>query len=318
MKFKVTVKYIIYIFLILVISFILPRIIPGSPLSYSQYDTYILNQSLPEDTFNTFKEYYAPDKPLYEQFVIFLKHLSNFDLGYSFYYRISVVELIMGRLPWTLLLSFSSLIISSFIAISWGIKTALSGNNSKLKIMLMIGIQSMPTFLVAVLIQGIFAYRLKLFPAWGAYTPGIKFFTNEFYTDLLLHIILPLSSLVLCEIPGIYFLTYNSTQKIKKENYVTMAYYLNIDEKQIHNKFIFKNIVPEILGKLNIQFIYAITGSLFVEAIFSYPGIGQLLKVAASSRDYPLIQGILILTCLYGLAVNLLFEIILKNNTEKY
>ncbi len=97
-----------------------------------------------------------------------------------------------------------------------------------------------------------------------------------------------------------------------------MAYYLNIDETQVHNKFIFKNIVPEILGKLNVQFIYAITGSLFAEAVFSYPGLGQLLKTAASGRDYPLIQGILILVCLYGLAVNLLFELILKNNTEKY
>ncbi len=318
MKLRITAKYAIYIIFILLLSFILPRIIPGSPLSYAQYDTYILNQSLPEDTFNAFKDYYAPHEPLHKQFVIFICHLLNFDLGYSFYYRISVIELIAGRLPWTLLLSFSSLIISSFIAISLGIKASLSGKHSKLKILIMTGVQSMPAFLVAVLIQGILAYKIKLLPAWGAYTPGIEFFTGEFYTDVMKHSILPLTTLILCEIPGIYFLTYNSTQKIKKENYVTMAYYLNIDERQITNKFIFKNIVPEILGKLNIQFIYAITGSLFAEAVFSYPGLGQLLKTAASSRDYPLIQGILTLVCLYGLAVNLLFELILKNNTEKY
>ncbi|HBV67717.1 MAG TPA: hypothetical protein DEF04_05710 [Clostridiales bacterium] len=254
---------------ILLLSFILPRIIPGSPLSYAQYDTYILNQSLPEDTFNAFKDYYAPHEPLHKQFVIFIGHLLNFDLGYSFYYRISVIELIAGRLPWTLLLSFSSLIISSFIAISLGIKASLSGKHSKLRILIMTGIQSMPAFLVAVLIQGILSYKLKLLPAWGAYTPGIEFFIREFYTDVLKHSILPLTTLILCEIPGIYFLTYNSTQKIKKENYVTMAYYLNIDEAQVQNKFIFKNIVPEILGKLNVQFLYAITGSLFAEAVFS-------------------------------------------------
>ncbi|HBB27846.1 MAG TPA: hypothetical protein DC000_01095 [Clostridiales bacterium] len=86
----------------------------------------------------------------------------------------------------------------------------------------------------------------------------------------------------------------------------------------MNKKYILKNIIPEILGKLNIQVIYAITGSLFVESIFSYPGLGQLLKNAASSRDYPLIQGLLLLTCFYGLIVSLVFEIILKKNALKY
>ncbi len=318
MKLKVLAKYFIYIFLILLISFILPRIIPGSPLSYNHNDTYILNQSLPEDTFNAFKEYYAPNEPFFNQFLKYLYNLSKFDFGYSFFYRLPVSSLILGRLPWTLLLSFSAIVISSFIGISWGIKTSLLNKSSNFKIGIMIGIQSMPTFLVAVLIQGVFAYKLKLLPAWGAYKPGIVFFTHSFYIDVLLHLILPLLTLIICEVPGIYILTYNSSQKIKKENYVIMAHYLNIKEKQIKQKFIFKNIIPEILGKLNIQLIYAITGSLFVEAIFSYPGIGQLLKSAASSRDYPLIQGILILTCFYGLIVNFIFEIVLRNNTEKY
>lgn len=318
MKVKILAKYCAYIFLILFISFLLPRIIPGSPLSYAEYDTYILNQSLPEDTFNAFKEYYAPDKPILEQFALFLKHLMNLDLGYSFYYRMPVMNLIKGRLPWTLLLSLSSLLISSIVSIKMGISASLAGKSSKLKMLFMIGVQAMPTFLVAVLIQGIVGYRLKLFPAWGAYTPGIEIYSFEFYKDVLWHIILPLSTLIICEIPGIYILAYNSTQKIKKENYVTFAKYLNIDEKQIQSKFIFKNIIPELLGKINVQFIYAITGSIFIEAIFSYPGIGLLLKSATSSRDYPLMQGILIITCFYGLAINLIFEIILKTNTEKY
>lgn len=318
MKLRVLVKYFIYIFLILLISFVLPRIIPGSPLSYNHNDTYILNRSLPEDTFNAFEEYYAPNEPFFNQFYKYLYNLSRFDFGYSFFYKLPVSNLILGRLPWTLLLSFTSIVVSSFVGISWAIKTSLLNKSSNLKIGMMIAIQSMPTFLVAVLIQGFFAYKLKLLPAWGAYTPGIVFFSHTFYLDVLLHLILPLLTLILCEIPGIYILTYNSSQKIKKENYVIMAHYLNIDDKQINQQFIFKNIIPEILGKLNIQLIYAITGSLFVEAIFSYPGIGQLLKSAASSRDYPLIQGILILTCFYGLIVNFIFEVVLKNNTEKY
>lgn len=318
MKCKIIYKYAIYIFLILIISFILPRIIPGSPLSYSQYDTYILNQSLPEETFNIFKEYYAPQKNIFKQFILYLNNLIHFDLGYSFYYRMPVTGLITGRLPWTLLLSFSSLLISSIIAINLGIKTSLNKKYSKFKMIIMIAVQSMPSFLIAVIIQGILGYRLKILPAWGAYTPGIEFFSINFYIDVIKHIILPLIALIVCEIPGIYIITYNSTQKIKKENYITFATYLNINKDDIKYKFVFKNIVPELLGKINIQFVYAITGSIFVEAIFSYPGIGILLKNATSSRDYPLMQGILLLVCLYGLIVNLIFEIILEKDTRKY
>lgn len=317
MRTKRILKYIFYIIFILLISFLLPRIIPGSPLSYDQNDTYILNQSLPEDTFNTFEEYYAPDEPLYIQLYIYLKNLAKLDLGYSFYYRLPVSNLIIKRLPWTILLGSVSLIISVMIAVKYGIKSSLK-RNAKLKIIFMIAIQSMPTFLLAVLIQGLFAYKLNVFPAWGAYTPGIKFYTYDFLIDVIKHIVLPMLTLVLCEIPGIYLLTYNSTQKIKQEDYISMAYYLNIDEKNIYKHYILKNIIPEILGKLNIQVIYAITGSLFVEAIFSYPGLGQLLKNATTARDYPLIQGLLLLTCFYGLAVNLIFEIILNKNTIKY
>lgn len=318
MKKSVVLKYVLYSILILVISFTLPRMIPGSPLAYYQNDTYILNQDLPEATFNAYTEYYAPDEPILKQFYIYINHLLHLDLGYSFYYRLPVVDLIFARLPWTIALGFSSLIISTYIAISLGIKTALKGHLRKLKMGLFIGIQAMPIFLVAVIVQGVLGYKLKLFPAWGAYSPGIEFFTMEFYIDVLRHIALPMLTLVLCEIPGIYILTYNSTQKIKNENYVIMARYLNLSESDIKKHYIFKNIIPEILGKLNIQMIYAITGALFVEAIFSYPGLGQLLKNATSSRDYPLIQGLLLVICFYGLVVNAIFEIVVKRNSEKY
>ena len=97
-----------------------------------------------------------------------------------------------------------------------------------------------------------------------------------------------------------------------------MANYLNIAKEDINRKFIFYNMIPEILGKLNIQFIYAITGSIFVESIFSYPGMGHLLKIATSSRDYPLMQGILLLIAFYGLFVTLIFEFLLKRFTTRY
>lgn len=318
MSLKNCFKYATIMLTIIVISFVLPRIIPGSPLSYAQYDTYILNQALPEETFNAFEQYYAPQKPVIEQFGIYITNLLSLDLGYSFYYRMPVAELISGRLPWTLLLSFVSIFISTAIGIWAGMRAGLKGKSARKTIGMMIGLQALPAFVAAALIQGIFAYRLGIFPSGGAYSPGLEAFTPEFFLDVIRHMVLPLISIVLCEIPGMFIMTYNSTKKIKTESYSKMAVYLNIDEADIKKEFILRNIVPEILGKLNVQIIYAITGSLFAEAIFSYPGIGQLLMQATSSRDYPLIQGLLMIICVYGLTVNIIFDVILKKQAQRH
>lgn len=311
-------KYFLYIVLILALSFFLPRIIPGSPLSLSETDTYILNLSLPEDTFNAFKDYYSPDKPLISQFLIYIKQILTLDLGYSFYFKMPVLALILGRIPWTLFLSMVSLVLSFSIAVPLAINEALNKKSSKIKLISIISLQAIPMFLLGLIIQLIFSYRLRWFPSGGAYTVGIEFFTKDFYMDVLKHSFLPLVALVMGEIPSLYIMAYNSARKINKENYTLMANYLNIEPKDIKKKYIFYNMIPEMLGKLNIQFIYAITGSIFVESIYSYPGMGQLLKIAASGRDYPLMQGILLLIAFYGLFVTIVFESLLKRFKMRY
>lgn len=315
---KIIGKYLTYIMTILILTFLLPRIIPGSPLELSETDTYILNQSLPEETFNAFRDYYEPEKSLGSQFITYIKHMTKLDFGYSFYYKMPVGDLVLGRIPWTLIMSMGSILISSFIAIPLAVSRGLKNKKDKVVLPSMIVIQALPVFLISILIQLVFAYRLNLFPSSGAYTPGMEFGDNGFIMDVIKHSFLPMITLVLGEVPSIYILAYNSVMKVKKENYIMMAQYLNIKPKDIKKKYLIPNIFPEILGKLNIQVIYAITGSLFVESVFSYPGMGQLLKVAAANRDYPLLQGILLMVAIYGVVINYIFEIILKKSVARY
>lgn len=314
------VKYISCLLVIILLSFVLPRIIPGSPLSTSEGDAYILNTKLPEETFNMYKEYYSPEKPMAVQFVMYVKHLASFDLGYSFYYKMPVVKLIGGRILWTILLSVISIIISAYIGITLGLKVAIKGGG-KFKNLLLLGftsLQAIPAFIAAILIQLIFSYKLHLFPSSGAYTAGAELFTFEFYKDVLKHTILPLSTLVIMEIPSVFLLTYNVSSKVKAANHVKMACFLNINKRTIEKKFILRNSLPEILSKLNIQFLYAISGTLFVEAVFSYPGMGTLLKVSASSCDYPLLQGMLLVIGFYGVLVNSVFEIVMRRYNPRF
>ncbi len=127
---------------------------------------------------------------------------------------------------------------------------------------------------------------------------------------------LPLIILMIAEIPSNAVFAYHSTQKVKKAPYVAFAYYLNISRRNIRLHYIIKNILPDLWGRLNIQTVMCIMGSMFVEAVFSYPGLGSLLKNAASYRDYTMMQGILLVTCLYGIAVNLIYELVLGRFTR--
>ncbi|MFA5523225.1 MAG: ABC transporter permease [Tissierellales bacterium] len=313
---KSLIKYFVYISLIIALSFALPRLIPGSPLFAMVEDVSSVG-NMTKDALKAFEKYYSPELPLLEQFAKYLNNIFKLDFGYSFYYKMSVLQLIKGRVGWTLLLSFLSIGISSLIGIFLGIRSGLKGRESKLLVSSFISIHATPTFLIAAIFQIIIAYKLRLLPATGAYTTGASFGQPGYILDVINHMILPLLVLVISQIPPIYLFAKNSTANVKKEQFVKMATYLKINKKDMYLKYIFKNIIPELLGRLNIQFVLAITGSIFVEAVFSYPGLGQLLRSAISYRDYPLLQAILLVCCTYGIVVNFIFELIALKNVKR-
>lgn len=316
---KIIIKSLVYLLIILAFSFVLPRLIPGSPLFISDSDVYALNASLPEEAFNSFNEYYNPERPVFEQFLIYAKNLITMDLGRSFYYKLPVIDLITSRIFWTFLLSFVSIGISSGMGIPLGLHYAVKeGGRGTFLLRIFTGLQAVPVFVLAIVLQMILCFNLNLFPSSGAYTPGIKAGALGFAADVINHSVVPLLILVLVELPPIFILTYNACSRTKYEPYVEMAQYFNVSEGLINYNYILKNSLPEILSKMNIQFLYAISGILFVEAVFSYPGLGSLLRAAAFSRDYPLLQGILLFTGGYGIMVNILFETIIKKVNPRF
>lgn len=307
-------RYFVYLLAIIFISFVLPRLIPGNPLSFMAGD---YAKDVPSSVLQQFGAYYAPDLPFTQQFILYLRNLGKLDLGYSFYYKAPVAERIFGALKWTLLLSLPGLLISTGLAIWIGVRMGLAANDRGATLLLpLLATQAVPTFLMAALAQVLFGYKLRLFPASGACTPGITASSPGYALDVLKHLLLPLIVLVISEVPSTAILSYNSTLRVRKEQYVSFAKYLGISEDDVRQQFIIKNILPEILGKLSMQTILCVTGSLFVEAVFSYPGLGTLLKQATSYRDYPLMQGILLVSCLYGVCISAIFESILNTHAN--
>lgn len=313
---KTVTKYLLYLLVVICISFILPRLIPGNPLFFLAGDQ---GQDVPSSALKQFAAYYAPDLPLIKQFFLYLKNLAQFDLGYSFYYKTPVIGRIIAAFKWTMLLSIPALFISTALAVGLGVKMGLAEKSRGVSFLPpLLAVQAVPTFLIAALAQIIFGYKLRIFPPSGAYTPGMTVHSLGYWQDVLAHLWLPLLVLIIAEIPSTAIFAYNSTLRIKKEQYVSFANYIGISKNDIRRQFIIRNILPEILGKLSIQVIMCVAGSLFVEAVFSYPGLGTLLKQATSYRDYPLMQGILLVSCLYGIVVNFVFETILQRYTRTH
>ena len=310
---KKLAKYFIFFMIIVTISFFLPRLIPGSPLYALTGEGSGYSGEVPEAVMESFEAYYSPEKPIHQQFFQYLSNLAKFDLGTCFTYKTPVLDRIITATKWTLQLSVPSMITGTFLAIILGVWMGMMAKDrGKLLVPPVLAVQAVPTFILAALTQLVFAYQLGWFPATGAVTPGLSPGDVGYTADLLKHMILPFIVLTVSEIPTMTIFVYNSTVKVKKEPYVSFANYLGISKFKIYTQFIVKNILPDIIGRINIQFVLCIMGSLLVESVFSYPGIGALLRHATNYRDYPLMQGILLTSCIYGIVINLFFELFIN------
>lgn len=311
---KMVRTYGLYLVLILCISFFLPRFLPGSPLSVLDEATASQNMEAFPDTF---REYYAPEKPEAVQFLLYLKHLLCGDLGYSLTGKRKVADMIGESLGYSLLLAGLAMTVSTWIGVWYGMRAGLKEGSSPVRLFPLILLQAVPVFLLAESLRLLFSYRLSWFPPRGAYSVGMHPSSEGFLLDVLYHMVLPLTVMILSEIPGIAVFTYNSTVRIKKQQFVRMAVYLNLTQNIIEKKYIFRNILPEILGKLSIQSISCVAGTMFVEAVFAYPGIGMLLRTATANRDYPLMQGVLLTVCTLALVINAIFEFLIQQISRR-
>ena len=311
-NFLMTVlKYLAYLFLVIVISFILPRLIPGSPLNVLAGEGSGYTDAVPAALLESFEQYYSPNEPMHIQFFRYLNNLAHFDLGISLSHRTPVADRLAASIRWTLQLTIPNIVISTVLGLLLGVSMGLmKKKRGALLVPPLLTLQSFPTFLMAALAQIVLAYRLRWFPAIGSVTPGVLPGDAGYFKDMMEHMILPLAILIISEIPAIAIFSYNSTLRVKNMPYVAFAKYMNIEPRKIRWQYVVRNIMPDFLGRLNIQVVTCIVGSLFVETIFSYPGVGSLLRHSINYRDYTLMQGVLLICSLYGVIINFVFDLI--------
>ncbi len=251
----------------------------------------------PEDVERTRVEW-GLDRPWPEQYVSFVRNLVTGDFGTSFQYRLSVRDLYIERLPYSLQLASAGLMISLLIGIPLGIVTAVKVDtiwDTVCKIIAMLGL-SVPGFFVGLLMIIVFAVTLRWLPASGSGTP--------------LHLVMPSLALGWYFAASMLRLTRSSMLEVLDSEYVKLARLKGVPEKIVIAKHAFKNALIPVMTLAGINFVIMINVAVIIETIFAWPGIGRLLFEGIQNRDFPVVQGVVILVGVMIVTVNLIVDLL--------
>ena len=302
------VTYAIAFFLILTLNFLLPRMMPGDPLM-AIYGEEALVQMTPELK-ASLVERFALDQPLWQQFGAYLKELFQGDLGYSYYYNAPVSQVILGRLPWTMLLVGLSLILSTLLGVVLGIESGWRRGSKSDRAMLtgLMALNGFPDFFLGIILLMVFGVTLGIFPLSGALTPYSGLSGLPLALDVLKHLFLPLTALTLAHLAGGYLLTRNTMITVLKEPYMLTARAKGLSQDVLKYRHAARNSMLPVITLTGIWLGRVVTGVLFIEVVFAYPGLGYLTYEALLNRDYPTLQGVLLVVAVFVLMVNFLVD----------
>ncbi|MEA1965819.1 MAG: ABC transporter permease [Euryarchaeota archaeon] len=305
------VSYLLTIFILLFLNFLLPRLLPGDAIiaMYSGHE-----MAMTEEMYAELVRMHGLDLPLHEQFLAYITQLAHGDLGYSYICHASTASLIMGALPWTLLLVGASFILSAIAGIVLGVESSWrrGGRFDRSLLTFMLLLEGIPSLAIGITALMVFCLHFGWFPSAGAMTPYSSVEGIGHIRDVLWHLMLPLATLTLSMIPGDYLLIRNSMMLTIREPYVLTARAKGIKNRRIKYLHAARNAILPFSTRIGIRIAYLITGALFIETIFAYPGLGLLTYSAISNRDLPLMQGILTVSVLLVLLINIVVDMMYK------
>ena len=286
---KRILHYLIILAIVIVVNFFIPRLLPGSPVRTLMGED--IGSMTAEDKMGILEAYHLTD-PLYKQFGYYIRDLFTGNWGVSYSRRLPIAELLPPAAGWTLLLSGAAMLFSVVLGSLLGALSALRRKKKK-DLGLVLGatfLSSIPPFWIAILLLGVFAGELGWFPAYGAYSLWSGYTGFAKVLDVLRHMALPVLALVVTSLMPYFSTARFSALRTISQDYVKMARFRGIPEKKINTGYIMRNAMVPVFTMLMMDVGYLLSGSVLIETVFSYPGLGTLMRDAVSARDYPLIQ----------------------------
>ncbi len=307
-------EYLFTVWVILTLNFFLPRTMPGDPflfISADQEGDEIAQFS--EEQRNYYLEYYGLDQSLSTQYFSYISDLLRGYLGYSLYYNEQVTVILLKRLPWTLLLVITAIVLSTVIGtVSGGISALYRESRSdRLIFFFLILISEIPAFLLGLVLLFFLAAGLGLFPLSGAVTHFAQY--NGFMdkaADIIHHAALPIIALTITRVSGIFLLARGSIITVLTKDYIRTAKAKGLSGRRIFIKHVLGNAMLPVVTRVFLSLGSLVGGAILVENVFSYPGLGKLMRDAVMVHDYPLIQGIFLLVTVSVLSANYFADLV--------
>jgi len=288
------------------ISFFVMHLAPGDPTQL------FTDPNVKPEELARIRANWGLDKPIIMQYLFWLKNAVRGDFGIAYMINRPVTEVIFGRLPATLLLMISSMLLTLLITIPLGVLSAIKKNtwfDNFITVFSFIGM-SIPSFWLALMLMLMFSVNLGWFPAVGMYNPLLKNpdFVQRFF-DVAWHMVLPLLTMTLVSLAGLTRYQRAAMLEILNQDFIRTARAKGLSERVVLFKHALRNALIPIITILGLSLPDLFGGAFIIETIFAWPGMGRLGVMAIFSRNYPLIMGIVVLSAVLIVLGNLLADI---------
>lgn len=284
------------IFITISIIFFGLRILPGDPA------VAMLGDNATPEAIAALRDQMGLNAPLWQQYLVFLGNVVRADFGESFISGEAVTAQLFSVFPDTLNLTLFGIIFGCLIGIPLGIYSALkrdSKTDNVLRFISIIGL-SVPPFLLGIYMILAFSLKLAIFPSMG---------TGEGFWGQLFHLVLPALTIGLILSASVMRYTRSSMLDEINQDYIRTAWAKGIPEKIVIYKHVLRNTLIPVVTVIGLQMTGLLSGAVITESIFSRPGLGSLAVGAISTRDFPVLQGCLILFAFAVMFVNLIVDI---------
>lgn len=284
--------------------FLLLQATPGGPI------VALAGEFADRDTVATIERQLGIDRPVHEQYVRFLALLAQGDLGRSYFYKAPVLEVVLSRLPATLVLVLPSLVLAALIGIPLGMRSARDGHLSMGVVLLSLLAFAVPVFWLGHLLRLVFSVGAGWFPVQGMADARNDPVGLALWLEVAHHAVLPVVTLTLHQLAFTVMLTRSAISAETRRPYFVTALAKGNSLWRAESRHALPN------GSLAVVTLFAnrigwfMAGTVLVEIVFGWPGLGQLASGATQNRDYPLVIGVVLFVTFITLIANLLADLL--------
>ncbi|MGA2785597.1 MAG: ABC transporter permease [Candidatus Bathyarchaeia archaeon] len=275
------------IVIVLLVSFIIVRVVPGDPAQL------IAGEAASPSTVAAIRTALGLDKPLWEQLIIYFQQLSHGDLGFSYTQHTSVAAIILTRLPNTLMLVGSAITLGVIFGVALGCMAASKAYSLRDTALTIWSLASYaaPSFWVAQMLILLLAVEIPIFPAGGFQNLRNESTGGPAVLDVLWHLFLPVLTLLVAYMAEQFRLTRASMLEILGQDYITTARAKGVNRRTVIFSHGLRNALLPVVTLIGLRFGSIFTGAVLTEVVFGWPGVGRLMYESVIIRDYPVVLG---------------------------